>query len=190
MHMEAAADSDEALMAQFATGDAAAFERLYARHELRVWRFIRRQLGDRSLADEVMQEVWFTVAREAGRYRPSARFTTWLYTLARNRAIDQLRARRLHQSLDAPRADGLRWDETLADVAADIEPRLLDEESLALLRAAVDALPVEQREAFLLQAEGLAVEEIAQVCGTGFETIKSRLRYARARLMRTLKEHA
>ena len=138
-----------------------------------------------------MQEVWFSVAREAPRYRPTARFTTWLYTLARHRVIDQLRTRRVHQSLDAPRADGLAWDETLADEDAAIEPQLLGEEALAQLRAAVDALPPEQREAFLLQAEaGLSVEEIAQVSGVGFETIKSRLRYARARLKRALTEVA
>jgi RNA polymerase sigma-70 factor (ECF subfamily) len=184
--------SDEALLQQYAAGSAASFETLYARHELKVWRFIRRQLGEQALADEVMQEVWFTVAREAGRYQPTARFTTWLYTLARHRVIDQLRARRPTASLDAAREDGEPWVESLA-AGEETEPfpQLLSDESLMRLLAAVERLPAEQREAFLLQTEGgMSVEEIAVLTGAGFETVKSRLRYARNRLRSELAEYA
>ena len=75
-------------MQRFAAGEALAFDELYRRHELKVWRFLERSVRDRAAADDLMQDVWFTVAREAGRYRPSAKFTTWLFTLARNRMID------------------------------------------------------------------------------------------------------
>ncbi len=190
--MESDETSDEALLQQYAAGSAVAFETLYQRHELKVWRFIRRQAGDQAVADELMQEVWFAVAREAGRWRPTARFTTWLFTLARNRVIDHLRVRRVHASLDAARADGESWVESLAaDSDAEPFPQLLSDESLQRLLTAVERLPDEQREAFLLQAEGeLSVEEIATLTGVGFETVKSRLRYARARLRNELAENA
>ncbi|MFO1265482.1 MAG: sigma-70 family RNA polymerase sigma factor [Rubrivivax sp.] len=179
-------------MRRFAQGDAAAFETLYRRHEMGVWRFIHRSVASRAIADELMQEVWFAVVQAAPRYQPSARFTTWLYTLARHRVIDAHRRARPQHSLDAPDADGTPLVERLAADGAEEPPqqRARDEQSAALLRA-LAGLPPEQREAFLLQAEGgLGVEAIAAATGVGFETAKSRLRYARARLQQALREHA
>jgi len=176
------AEDDAALLRAYAAGDAAAFERLYRRHELPAWRYLMRTLGNRAIADELMQEVWFSVAREAPRWRPEAKFRTWLYTLAHNRMVDHLRARRSTESLDGHDPP----DESPQP------PELLQRRQRAeALLAAVDRLPLEQREAFLLQAEaGLALEEIAAATGTGFETVKSRLRYARAHLRDWLEEHA
>lgn len=179
---DGAPEEDLALLRAYAAGDAAAFERLYRRHELPVWRFLMRTLGNRAIADELMQEVWFSVAREAPRWQPRAKFRTWLYTLARNRMIDHLRARRPVETLDGhdPPDDGALPPEHLQRM----------QEAQAVL-AAVDRLPSEQREAFMLQAEaGLTVEEIAATTATNFETAKSRLRYARARLREWLGEHA
>src|ERR1700689_4984711 len=98
--MTVTAESDETLMARYGRGDAAAFEVLYRRHEMRVWRYLERNVGNRATADELMQEVWFAVARDAPRYLPSARFTTWLFTIAHNRIIDSIRTSRRHASLD------------------------------------------------------------------------------------------
>ena len=179
-------------MRRFADGDALAFETLYRRHEMSVWRFIRRGVASQAIADELMQDVWFALVQAAPRYRPSARFTTWLYTLARHRVIDAYRRARPQQSLDAPDADGTPLVERLATDCDDepLRQRAHDEQSAALLHALAE-LPLVQREAFLLQAEGgLAVEEIAAATGVGFETAKSRLRYARAHLQQALREHA
>src|SRR5271167_254462 len=88
-------------MGRYARGDAAAFEILYRRHEMRVWRYLERNVNNRATADELMQEVWFAVARDAPRYRPSARFTTWLFTIAHNRMIDWIRTSRSQLSLEA-----------------------------------------------------------------------------------------
>lgn len=180
--------SDESLIERFAGGEAEAFDRLYRRHELRVWRYLERTVRDRTAADDLMQDVWFSVAREAAGYRPHARFTTWLFTIAHHRAIDWLRARRPHSSLDAPEPDA-------AVAAALVDPSPGPERHAeraaegAQLLAAIGALPAEQRDAFLLQAEGgLSVEEIATATGTNFETAKSRLRYARARLRERMAE--
>ena len=197
-----AATADEQLMRAYAGGDATAFETLYDRHAARVWRSILRSTGDAATADDLAQEVWFSVAREAGRYAPRAsapdlplaRFTTWLFTLARHRVIDHLRARRPQASLDAPAGDDT--DQTLADTLAapsGFGPvrRIETRQQAAQLLAALDALPPEQREAFLLQAEAdMSVADIASTTGVPFETARSRLRYARAALRRTLETMA
>jgi RNA polymerase sigma-70 factor (ECF subfamily) len=184
--MHAEEPSDESLLHRFAAGEAEAFDRLYHRHELRVWRYLRRAVPEQATADDLMQDVWFSVAREAGRYRPSARFTTWLFTIAHNRVVDWLRAQRPHASLDdteAPLALALTDPRPGPERRAD-----LDEDARRLLEALAD-LPDEQRETFLLKAEaGLSVEEIASATGTTFETAKSRLRYARERLRAELAE--
>ena len=191
-----AADSDEFLMHAFAGGDAAAFTRLYDRHERATWRFIRHRLGAQheGAADDVLQETWISVARAAPRYVATARFTTWLFTVARNRVIDHLRAQsNAMLSIDAPLAgsvaddDGERWADRVAAEASD--GPLARIESRQQAEAFLDALaqlPQPQREAFVLQAEGgLSIEEVASATGVGAETAKTRLRYAKARL-RTL----
>jgi RNA polymerase sigma factor (sigma-70 family) len=182
--MTAAGESDETLMARYGRGDAAAFELLYRRHEMRIWRYLERNVRNRATADDLMQEVWFAVARDAARYEPSAKFTTWLFTIAHNRMIDSIRTSRRQTSL-----------ETLEYEAEDPSPGPVAEavarDQAGALNRAFETLPGEQREAYLLQIEGdLSVEEIAAITHSSFETTKSRLRYARAKLRELLKEHA
>jgi RNA polymerase sigma factor (sigma-70 family) len=188
------ADSDEALMLRFAGGDVQAFEELYRRHELRVWRYLQRNLSNRAITDELMQEVWFAVARSARGYRPIARFTTWLLTLAHNRLVDTLRVTRHHEHLSAVAdgSDGLSLVERLAaDSQTEPLERAQSQQHAAAVLTAIQRLPAEQRQAFLLHAEGeLTLEEIARVTGTNFETAKSRLRYARSKLRQLLQEYA
>jgi len=185
-------ESDESLMQRFAGGEVAAFDALYRRHEQRTWRYLLRNLGDRAQADELMQEVWFAVAREAARYRPTARFTTWLFTLARNRLVDALRSRRRQVSLEVLEAGGAPLPEPLVTEPSvgPLAATVARDQAGALARALVQ-LPAEQRDAFLLHAEGeLTVEEVAAVTGSSFETTKSRLRYARGKLRELLSEYA
>src|SRR5271169_3241259 len=153
--MTDAGASDEALMGRYARGDAAAFALLYRRHEMRVWRYLERNVGNRATADELMQEVWFAVARDAPRYQPTARFTTWLFTIARNRMIDALRTSRRQVSLEAigyeaePVVEQLTTEPNVGPLAAAV----VREQAGALARALAQ-LPHEQRDAFLLQIEG------------------------------------
>jgi RNA polymerase sigma-70 factor, ECF subfamily len=181
-------------MERFGRGDDAAFEALYRRHEASVFRFLLRQLRDNALANDVLQEVWFAVARSAGRYRPSAKFTTWLFTIAHHRMVDAIRAHRPTEALSMnPDADDAptRAPEPAADVATEPLHAVESGERTAALLGAVERLPPDQRAAFLLQAEGsLSVEEIAAATGASFETTKSRLRYARAKLREYLAEFA
>ena len=178
-------------MARYGRGDAAAFEPLYRRHEMRVWRYLERNVGNRATADELMQEVWFAVARDAARYTPTAKFTTWLFTIAHHRMIDSIRTSRRHISLNALglEAESVVEQLTSEPSAGPLAMAVARDEAGALARA-FDELPAEQREAFLLQIEGdLSVEEIAAITRSSFETTKSRLRYARAKLRELLKEH-
>ncbi len=190
LRMAESLDSDEGLMLRFAAGDVRAFEILYRRHEMKVWRYIYRSVSDQGVADDLMQDVWFAVSQAARRYQPSARFTTWVFTLAHHRIVDRYRRTRAVQSLDVATDDGGPWVERLA-TGANADPQTQTESaqtSVAVL-AAVSALPPEQRDAFLLQAEGeLSVEDIATATGVSFETAKSRLRYARSRLKLVLQE--
>jgi RNA polymerase sigma factor (sigma-70 family) len=183
-------ESDETLMLRYGRGDTAAFNMLYRRHEMRVWRYLERNVGNRATADELMQEVWFAVARDAPSYRPAARFTTWLFTIAHNRMVDWFRTSRHQVSLETLgyEADSVVQQLTADPGAGPLAAAVALDQAGALIQA-IEKLPNEQREAFLLQVEGdLTVEEIALITGSGFETIKSRLRYARTRLRELLKE--
>jgi len=180
-------DADESLMLRYQTGDAAAFDQLYARHRGGLFRFILRQCKHRSHAEELFQDVWTNVIQARERYRVEAKFRTYLYTLAHNRLIDYYRiANRpdavLFEDGDLlPEPIASRIDEPHVQVEA-------KEQGGHILRL-LDALPAPQREAFLLHEEGgLSVEEIAAATGISFEAAKSRLRYAVSKLREGLKE--
>jgi len=193
--MELAQETDENLMVRFGRGEAAAFEFLYRRHESRVFRFLQRNVRNEAAANDLMQEVWFAVVRGAANYQPTAKFTTWLFTIAHNRTVDMIRANHRLQSLDAGDDADSEASSPLERLAesAKLEPlaQVQAQDEAAALLNAVAQLPAEQRSAFLLQAEGeLSVEEIAHATGSSFETAKSRLRYARAKLRQLLWEYA
>jgi len=193
--MSLSQETDENLMVRFGRGEAAAFEQLYRRHESRVFRYLHRNLRNDASANDLMQEVWFAVVRNAVGYEPTAKFTTWLFTIAHNRMVDMIRAGGRLQSLDTPDSADSEGSSLLDRLAADpkLEPlaEVQSQDEAAALLSAVARLPPEQRSAFLLQAEGdLSVEEIAAATGSSFETVKSRLRYARAKLRRLLWEYA
>jgi len=179
-------------MSRYARGDATAFELLYRRHEMRVWRYLERNVRNRATTDELMQEVWFAVARDAVRYKPTARFTTWLFTIAHNRMIDSLRTSRRQISLDMLECErDSEGSMLIADHSQNPVSAAISHDQAAALIQAISQIPSEQREAFLLQVEGdLSVEEIATITGVSFETTKSRLRYARTKLRELLQEYA
>jgi len=180
--MEAA---DEQLMIAYRDGEAAAFETLYARHKGPLYRFVLRSVKARGEAEELFHDIWLRVIEARDRYTPSARFTTWLYTIAHNRVVDHWRRRGLKlASLDDP-------DDPPPEPAAapQDEPQRRAElnEDLRRLGTALAALPPAQREVFLLREEGgLSLPEIAEVTGIDLEAAKSRLRYALAKLREAL----
>lgn len=171
-------------MLAYAAGDAAAFDVLYARHRGGVYRYLLRQCDHAGVADELFQDAWLSVVRARATYAPSARFTTWLYRIARNRLIDHWRAQGQAELVAAgPGDDDDPLDAVAAPSAAEPDARAAERERAARLRSAIAALPPAQREAFLLHQEGgLELAQIAELTGAGVETVKSRVRYALARL--------
>ena len=183
---------DEVLMQSYAAGQAAAFEQLYGRHQLRMWRYFYRNTGDGALADDLAQDLWFAVIDNAARYEVRSKFTTWLFTMAHHRLVDHWRRQRHGISLSADTEESMRLADSLF-AASGFEPdHQLDRQLMAqALLAALAQLPTEQRECFLLQVEvDMTVAEIAQATGVAEETAKSRLRYARAKLRAALEELA
>jgi len=185
--------SDDALMRAYARGDARAFEALYHRHGGPLYRFVKRLLGRQGsgVVDEVYQDTWQRVIQARERWAPQgAAFRTWLFTIAQRRAIDLLRQSDRTRPLDDESPDdadgyvppGEAWGAW---------PRIDDDATdRAFWRAAghrllecLDTLPVGQRAVFLLHHEdGLTLDEVAHAMELGFETAKSRLRYAMNKL--------
>jgi RNA polymerase sigma-70 factor (ECF subfamily) len=180
-------DPDEDLMRAYASGAAGAFDALYARHKGPVYRYLLRHCQHAGTADELFQDVWMNVIRARASYAPTAKFTTWLYTLAHNRMVDHWRSqgRVALASLDAEDDDDARETVEAIPGARGDEPeiRVAAREIGGRLVQALAALPPAQRDAFLLHQEGgLSLAEIAVLTGVGAETAKSRVRYAVARL--------
>ena len=191
--------TDDALMTAYAGGDAQAFEQLYARHHAGLYRFIRRLLGSalNAQTDEVFQDTWLRVVQARSRWAPQgASFRTWLFTLAHHRVVDLLRRSGREVSVDGFEGeDGTPWEP-----AAEASPAwqhwpapsaaASHTEELAFWRRAgeklltcLDQLPLPQRSTFLLHHDdGLALDEVARALEVGFETAKTRLRYAMSKL--------
>jgi RNA polymerase sigma-70 factor, ECF subfamily len=188
---------DEALMARFQSGDRDAFALLVRRHQRPLYNFALRHLASSSAAEEVVQEAFMRVVQSASDFRQTSRFTAWLYTIARNLCIDALRKKvqRQHRSLDEPASpndgdpQGPSLAERTADRAANVERSALSLEMRARLLSAVNELPDDQREVFLLrEISDLPFKEIALVVDAPENTVKSRMRYALERLQAALSE--
>jgi len=179
------APEDSALMLRYKDGDAAAFEILYRRHNDALYRYLLRLCRHPQNADDIFQEVWGKIIKAADRYRPTAKFTTYLYRVAHNCFIDYLRRNKRHTHAGDYDAD--------SQPNPGESPETATERSLARERLdiALQDLPDEQRDAFLLHEEaGLNLDEIASVTGANRETAKSRLRYAVNKLRVAIDEPA
>lgn len=187
--------SDEQLMLAFKSGEARAFELLVRRYRAPVFNFILRFTGNRARAEDLLQETWLKVVRNAEGYEPKARFTTWVYTIARNLCVDSARKESYRQadSLEAPAGasdgDGRALGEVLPDGNASPERGAYNTRLRPMLERALMSLPEEQREVFILREySGVPFKDIAQVTGTSENTVKSRMRYALEGLRRRLEE--
>ncbi len=187
------ARSDEALLEAYKGGEVAAFRQLVQRHERPLYRFCLRSLHSPEAAADATQEVFLRVVKNAPRWEQKARFTTWMYTIARNYLIDEARKGRFRRtdSLNEPLGKGEEGGEEKLDRVASAgqgSDALIDG---ARVRETVDAvlqeLPEEQREVFCLREYGgLAFKDIAEAVGAGENTVKSRMRYALGTLKKAL----
>jgi RNA polymerase sigma factor (sigma-70 family) len=185
-------DGDETLMLAYARGDAASFDRLYARHRGATYRYLLRHTSNRATADELHQDVWLRVVGARERYRPEARFTTWLFTLARHRLVDYFRSRRDGNTVSLDEDGSAELPDSRDDGTTErVDPltQVMDAEAGHRLIEALAGVPGPQRDAFLLHVEaGLSLSEIATLTGVSGETVKSRLRYAYRRLRAALED--
>ena len=187
--------ADEDLMVMYQKGEVRAFEVLLTRHRKPVYNFILRFVGDKETAEDLLQEAFMRVIKGAEAYKRQAKFTTWLYTIARNLCVDQSRRakHRKAQSLDAPMSN-LADSGTLLDVIPGKEmasDRQTGNKQLHIrLHAALGRLSEEQREVFLMREFlDMPFKEIADVVGVPENTVKSRMRYALEKLRLELDEY-
>ncbi len=190
--------ADEDLMVRYAAGDVASFEVLLERHRTPVFNFVLRSCRRKDVAEELLQEIFLRVVKQAGGYKRKAKFTTWLYTIARNLCIDHARrmTHRQEKSLDEPAGGRSAGDTTGAplvslvpDKGSGPESLLADRQFAGALYEALDELPEEQREVFLMrERQNLKFREIAQIVGVPENTVKSRMRYALEYLRERLQE--
>ncbi len=188
--------ADEDLMALYLEGDVGAFKVLMDRHSGPVFNFILRRCGgSKEVAEDILQDTFVRVIKNASSFQRKAKFTTWLYTIARNLCIDALRkaSYRRHPSLDQPLSSSEGSGGTLMDKVANndrgAESAAGDNEFKTRLQTALDDLPEEQREVFIMREfQGLKFWEIAEIVGIPENTIKSRMRYALQGLRKSLED--
>ncbi len=181
------APTDEELMMRLARGEVGGFECLLARHRTPVVHFLYRMVQDREAAEELAQEVFLRVYRARGRYRPTARFTTWLYRIATNLALNWLRHERRCGRLCGLEPDGRSAEPRGSCEAPSVEELLWRRTQIERVRRAVAALPARQRAVVLLHKyHGMDYEQIAAALGCSVQAVKSLTFRAYANLRRAL----
>lgn len=196
MSVERSQDPDEKLLERFRHGDARAFEELMRRHRNALYGFISRSVKNPATADEILQDTWLRVIQGAGEFQRASKVSTWVWTVARNLCIDHARKSvlRRHPSLDAPLKRDDNGSTTLLDTVRDpranVDRAAVGQQLQHALLTAIEALPDDQREVFLMREYGcLPFKEISEVVGAPENTVKSRMRYALERLQEHLAEY-
>lgn len=187
-------DEDALLMLRVQRGDREAFEALVERHRQAVFSFIQRTVRSAEDTEDLAQQVFVQVWKAAGRYRVAARFTTWLFTIARNLCLNELRRRGRHpvESLEGawPPAEGEVEREHADTARPGVAEEVLLDELAERIEVALADLPEAQRTAILLFREKeLAYEEIAEVLGVSVSATKSLIHRGRETLRRRLKAY-
>lgn len=175
---------DNEFVALARQGDHRAFAELVRRHQDRVFRFLLRMIGSRDEAAELTQDTFMKAYQPLSGWRPQAQFSTWLFQIARNAALDVLRRRGLAEFV--PIEDAL----LVADHAPTPEEQTGSSQRLRLLEHALRQLPADHREVLLLrEIEDLSYAEIAVALGVAEGTVKSRIARARAALIDTYRRN-
>src|SRR5215813_2434955 len=175
------ATSDEALIGRIASGDRLAMQVLFARHHVRIYRFVLRLVRDESTAEDLISEVFLDVWRQADRFEGRSAVSTWILAIARFKALSALR-RRPDQELDEETAG------TIADPSDDPHTTLEKKSKSELIRKCLAGLSAEHREIIdLVYYHEKSVEEVAEIVGIPENTVKTRMFYARKRLAELLK---
>ncbi len=173
-------------------GDETAFRELFRRHKNGVYHYIYRHTSQSEDSEEIFQTVFVKLHRAAPQYSPTAKFTTWLYTIVRNLCIDHHRKKRSRYplSIDALNEETHRsLHDVLSSHAPDSEDQLGDQEIGKVIEEILTKINEDQREVFLMREKaGLKFEEIAKILGLSVNTVKSRMRYALESLKKLLEK--
>jgi len=165
-------------IARFRRGEPDALDAVIPEYQFRLYRFLLRLVQEPALAEDLFQQTWVRVIENASRYKAHYRFESWLFSIARNLAIDHFRRMR-NVSIDAPDERGDAPVERMAAPDRDPLDSVLDFERGSILAAALGELPVIHREVLALRfEEGMSLGEIAEVAGIPLSTVKSRLQRA------------
>lgn len=168
--------SDGELVVRVGRGDRAALRLLFMRHHARIYRYVMRQTGSETMADDIANEVFLEVWRQARRFEGRSQVSTWLIGIARFKALSALR-KRGEEALQEGQA------EALADSADTPEVTAMKEDKGAALRRFVDGLSTEHREVVdLAYYHGRSVTEIGTILAVPVATVKTRMFYARKKL--------
>ncbi len=176
---------DNILIKAYISGDYSAFVTLYKRHKGGVYRYVKRQLNDPSKVDDVFQEIWAKVVNRIDTFNHTSSFTTWLYAIARNNLIDEVR----HMRVVEKAIDTEASTEQTASVSSIHTPNMLlsTENKKKAIEHCINQLPLHQKDCFLLKEEsGLTAPEISKIVNAGVEATKSRLRSAYKNLRQCL----
>jgi RNA polymerase sigma-70 factor (ECF subfamily) len=175
--------SDEALMMAYRRGESKAFDELLLRYRTPLFSTLRRLVGDRALAEDLFQETFLRVIQHAGRYDAGRKFSGWVFRIARNLAVDALRQRGVRREEEL--------DEEHQDPAGGPDRALARAEQGEAISRALELLPLEQREVFLMREwAGLSFKEIAEVTESPLNTVLGRMHLAVKKLRACLAEHA
>ena len=175
------ATSDEVLIGRIASGDRLAMQVLFARHHVRVYRFVLRVVRDQTKAEDLISEVFLDVWRQADRFEGRSAVSTWLLAIARFKALSALR-RRPDEELDEEAA------EAIEDPGDDPEQALAKKDKSAVIRKCLEGLSADHREIIdLVYYHEKSVEEVAEIVGIPENTVKTRMFYARKKLAELLK---
>jgi RNA polymerase sigma-70 factor (ECF subfamily) len=174
--------SDEVLISRIAGGDRLAMQVLYARHHVRVYRFVLRLVRNEATAEDLISDVFLDIWRQAGKFEGRSAPSTWMLSIARFKALSALR-RRPDEELDDETA------EQIVDHADDPETTLAKKEKGPVLKQCLTRLSADHREIIdLVYYHEKSVEEVAEIVGIPEATVKTRMFYARKRLSELLKE--
>jgi len=175
------ARSDEALIGAIAAGDRRAMQALYARHNVRIYRFVLRLTNDSSLAEDIVSEVFIDVWRGAEGFKVKSRVSTWMLAIARHKTLSALR-RRSDEQLDEDAAAAI------ADPADDAETTANNRDRSAIVQQCLSQLSALHREVLdLVYYHEKSVDEVAEIVGAPINTVKTRMFYARKRMQTLLK---
>jgi len=175
------ATSDEALISRIAAGDRLAMQVLFARHHVRVYRFVLRLVSNPTLAEDLISEVFLDVWRQAGKFEARSAASTWLLAIARFKALSALR-RKPEEELDEEAAGAIE------DPADDPEVSVQKKDKGEILRKCLSALSPDHREIIdLVYYHEKSVEEVAVIVGIPEATVKTRMFYARKKMSELLK---